>query len=65
MSDQDLVYAIMRWGSYAAIFLAPCLALWHFFWKESLIDVWTIYRLRVARRVRRAAYIRWWRGAAR
>lgn len=44
-----------------AMLVTPFLVLWHFFWTEPLVDRWTIYRLRVARQVKRAEYIRWWR----
>lgn len=43
------------------IFFMPVALLWHFVWKEKLLDRVCVWRLRVARRVRRAEYIRWWR----
>lgn len=62
MSDEQ-VKAFLPWlemvGMLTVVICILAAALW-----RRLVDRWIVYRLRVARRARRAGYIRWWREQA-
>ena len=44
-------------------FFVPLALLYQFVWKEWMVDVLCLWRLKVARKLRRAEYIRWWQKA--
>jgi hypothetical protein len=61
MNEDRLIFWIVAIGSVFGISLPTLLLLWNRVWKEKLILWWSAYRIRIARNVKKADYIRWWR----